>query len=161
MEPLSTTFTVTPRDVLLSYRAIARRAYLTRCIGSGAAVVLGILTRQLLPIVIGLAWYGLAELWVRRQLAKHSRAPRTLTVTITEDEFQMEAPEATMSRRWTTFQSVGRVQDFWVLRITSARGLALPVDALDARQTAVFQGILTRNGLLYPQEASPWPPSPG
>jgi hypothetical protein len=149
MDTVSTSFTTaTPRDLLRSYRAIARRAYLTRCVGSLAAVLFGIVTRNLLFVIIGVAWYGLAEAWVRRQLAKRWKGPATVNVTITEDEFQMQGPDAATSRRWTTFHSVGRVQDFWVLRISPDRALALPADALDAEQTAAFRDILVRNGLL-------------
>jgi hypothetical protein len=149
MDTVSTSYTTTPDSLLRSYRAIARRAYLTRCVGSAAAVLFGIVTRDVLPVVIGIAWYALAELWVRRQLAKRWKGPRTLTVTITEDEFQIQGPDDATSRRWTTFESVGRVQDFWVLRISNTQGMALPADALDAEQTAVFQDILARNGLLH------------
>jgi YcxB-like protein len=149
MEPLSTTFTTTPSDGLRTYRAIARRAYLTRCVGSVVAIAFGILTRDPLPVVLGVAWYVIAEGWVRRQLAKQLKVPRTVTVTITEDEYRVQGPDAAASRRWAAFQSVRRVQDFWVLRISDAQGMALPVDALDAEQTAVFEDILARNGLLH------------
>ncbi len=148
MEPLSTTFTITPRDVLQSYRAIARRAYLTRCVGSLAAVVVGILTRAPLLVALGVAWYVIAEAWVRRQLRRHAPEPRTVTVTITEDEYRVQGPDATTSRRWAMFESVQRVKDFWVLRISNVAGMALPADALDAEQTAAFEDLVARKGLL-------------
>jgi YcxB-like protein len=149
MTPVTTTYTTTPKDVIRSYRAIARRAYLTRAVGSAVVVAVGLITRDLLFVVLGVAWYVLAELWVRRQLAQYLKGPRTFTVTMTEDEYQVQGPDAASARQWTMFESVRRVQDFWVLRISAAQGMALPVDALDADQTARFRDLLARKGLLH------------
>ncbi len=149
MTPVSTTYTTTPKDVIRSYRAIARRAYLTRLVGSLLVILVGIVTRDLLFVVLGVSWYVLAEWWVRRQLAQYLAGPRTVTVTMTEDEYRVQGPDAATARQWTMFESVQRVKDFWVLRISAAQGMALPADALDADQTARFRELLARKGLLH------------
>jgi hypothetical protein len=43
---------------------------------------------------------------------------------------------------------VRRIRGFWVLRISSAAAMALPLDALDAEQTAAFEDLLREKNLL-------------
>lgn len=157
---ITTTFVTTPATALRSYRACARRAYTRRvavsigAVGIGlAAVAAGLagVTRATVPGAT-LAFYGaalflLGEGVVRLQMRPYLKKPRTVTVTMTDAEYRTQGPDRATSRPWTTFRSVSRVDDFWVLHVSRRAAMALPVAALDEQQTATFLELLREKGL--------------
>lgn len=145
---ITTTFTTDPRTVLRSYRACHRRAYFVRWIVSLVLVAEGAASRSIAPAVVGVAYFLGSEFWVRRQLHDYLQGQRSVTVTMTEEEYQTQGPDRATSRTWTIFQRVGRVGDFWVLRVSNAAAMSLPASALDEHQTAEFKDLLRRKGLL-------------
>jgi len=145
---ISTTFTTTPKTVLASYRASHRSAFVGRIVVSLGLVVVGLTTASWVLSVLGVVYFALAELWVRRQLQPYMAGPRTVTVTMTDDEYRTEGPDRATSRTWSTFTSVRRVGEFWVLRISNAAAMALPASALDAQQTEAFLALARSKGLL-------------
>ena len=111
-------------------------------------VGVGIASRSVAPAVIGVAYFVASELWVRRQLRDYLTGVRTVTVTMTDEEYRTQGPDRATARTWTTFQRVGRVGDFWVLRISNAAAMSLPVSALNSQQTSEFEALVRRKGLL-------------
>jgi hypothetical protein len=96
---LSTTFTTTPKTVLQSYRACHRTAYVVRWVAAVGLVVLGIARADLVPVVVAIAFFAFAEWSVRRQLKPYLSGPRTVTVTITDEEYRTQgADRATATR---------------------------------------------------------------
>src|SRR3954467_9631989 len=106
---IATTFTPAPRTVLRSYRASHRRAYLVRWVLSSALVVEGLWTLSPIVSAAGVVFFALAEFSVRRQLRPYLRGPRSVTVTMTDDEYRTQGPDRATTRTWTTFQGVRRV----------------------------------------------------
>jgi hypothetical protein len=148
MTPITTTFTSDPKMIMKSYRACHRRAYVGRWITTAALVVVGLLTRSITLVVAGPFLWVVMDLFVRRQLRAYRGGPRTVTVNVTEDEYRTEGQDTATSHAWSTFQRVSRVGQFWVLRISSAAAMALPVTALNADQAATFEDLLRRKDLL-------------
>lgn len=111
-------------------------------------VVLGVATWDVVPVLIAAAYFAFAELSVRRQLKPYLSGPRTVTVTISSEQYRTESSDRTTARTWTTFTKVRRVGQFWVLRISNLAALSLPVGALDESQTAEFPDLMRAKGLL-------------
>lgn len=145
---LSTTFTTTPTSVLQSYRACHRTGYVARWVLSAALVVLGIVERDIVPVLVAIAFVVFAEWSTRQQLKPYRGGPRTVTVTITDDEYRTQGPDRATARTWTTFTRVQRVGAFWVLRISNMAALGLPISALDEEQTSRFVALMRSKGLL-------------
>ncbi|MET8955778.1 hypothetical protein ACWEO4_38850 [Streptomyces sp. NPDC004393] len=158
--PITTTFVTTPAMVLRSYRACARRVYIQRLVITiGLLVVGGGMCVAGLAGVRGVAPFGAASmLWgagffllrersVRRQLAPYLAGEREVTVTMTDTEYRTQGADRSTSRTWTTFRSVSRVGDFWVLRVSPQMAMGLPVAALNEQQTAAFLELLRDKGL--------------
>jgi hypothetical protein len=158
--PITTTFVSTPATVLRSYRACARRGYIQRVAvtiglvtaGAAAAVaglagVPGAVRLGVALAVSGAAFFLLRERSVRRQLGPYLKGDREVTITMTDREYRTQDPERATSRTWTTFRSVSRVGDFWVLRVSSQMAMGLPVSALDEQQTSAFLQLLQEKGL--------------
>lgn len=152
--PITTTYVSTPGMVLRAYRACSRRGYRTRLILTSLLVAVGVgmaATGQLVQGILLAGWgavvYLLAERSVRRQLAPYLTGAREVTVTMTDTEYRTQGPDRATSRTWTTFRSVSRVGDFWVLRVSPQAAMGLPVAALDDDQTAGFIELLRRKGL--------------
>ncbi|MFK0108570.1 hypothetical protein [Streptomyces sp. NPDC091217] len=157
--PITTTFVTTPAMVLRSYRACSRRGYVQRvaistgllllggglCV-AGARVPDGVATGTVL-VLWGAGFFLLRERSVRRQLAPYLVGERKVTVTMTDTEYRTQGPDRATSRTWTTFRSVSRVGDFWVLRVSPQLAMSLPVAALDEQQTAAFLTLLREKGL--------------
>jgi hypothetical protein len=148
MAPITATFVTDPKLILRSYRASHRGAYVFRWVASVALVVAGIVTRSVEVAVLGLALFVIAEISVRRQLRPYLGGQRSVTVTMTEQEYKTRGPDRATARTWSTFSGVRRVGEFWVLRISTAAAMALPISALDAEQTRAFEDLLRRKGLL-------------
>ena len=145
---IATTFTTDPKSVLRSYRACHPAGVAVRSVLAVALVLLGIFEQSIFQVVFGVFVFAFGEISVRRQLKPYLQAPRTVTVTMTEDEYKTQGPDRATSRTWTTFQSVRRRGEFWVLRISNAAAMALPTAALDAEQTGAFEALMRRKGLL-------------
>jgi hypothetical protein len=145
---LSTTFTTTPKTVLQSYRACHRTAYVVRWVAAVGLVVLGIARADLVPVVVAIAFFAFAEWSVRRQLKPYLSGPRTVTLTVTDEEYRTQGADRATARTWTAFASVRRVGAFWVLRISNMAALGLPADALDEKQTADFVALMRAKGLV-------------
>ncbi|MFI0942480.1 hypothetical protein [Streptomyces sp. NPDC021020] len=157
---ITTTFVTTPATVLRSYRACARQGYLQRLavtsglVAAGAAlVVVGLVAvPRIAPaggalMLFGGGFFLLRERSVRRQLAPYLKGNREVTVTMTDTEYRTQGEDRATSRTWTTFRSVSRVGDFWVLRLSPQMAMGLPVEALDEQQTAAFLELLREKGL--------------
>jgi hypothetical protein len=71
---------------------------------------------------------------------------------MTDDEYRIQGPDRASASTWTTFTGVRRVGNFWVLRISSMAAIGLPTNALDAAQTAAFEGLMRSRGLLVAGE---------
>ncbi|SEL14303.1 hypothetical protein [Streptacidiphilus jiangxiensis] len=158
--PIVTSFTSSPEMVLRSYRACHRSRYLNRL-----ALMITCATVGLIEVAISLngsfpvRWAGVAlalwgvaffawrELSVRRQLAPYLKGSRQVTITLTETEYRTQGPDRATARTWTTFSSVTRVGDFWVLRLSPQAAMGLPVSALDEQQTAAFTALMREKGL--------------
>jgi hypothetical protein len=95
---LSTTFTTTPKTVLQSYRACHRTAYVVRWVATVGLVVLGIARADLVPVVVAIAFFAFAEWSVRRQLKPYLSGPRTVTVTITDEEYRTQGADRATAR---------------------------------------------------------------
>ncbi|OIJ63673.1 YcxB family protein [Streptomyces mangrovisoli] len=158
--PIVTTFVSTPATVLGSYRACARRGYVQRLVISIGFVLLGAgvcvagiaqaggsVSAGVVFMLWGAGFFLLRERSVRRQLAPYLVGDREVTVTMTDTEYRTHGPDRSTSRTWTTFRSVSRVGDFWVLRVSPQMAMGLPVAALDERQTAAFLALLGEKGL--------------
>lgn len=158
--PITTTFVTTPAMVLRSYRACARRGYIQRLVitigllvvGGGMCVAGLAGVRGAVPIgavlmLCGAGSFLLRERSVRRQLAPYLVGEREVTVTMTDTEYRTQGADRSTSRTWTTFRSVSRVGDFWVLRVSSQMAMGLPVAALNDQQTAAFLELLRKKGL--------------
>jgi hypothetical protein len=158
--PIVTTFTFTPDLVLQSYRACHRRLYRNRvalvitCVTVGLAEV-AISLAGVFPLLwpgVVLALYGIAffawrEHSVRKQLAPYRQGARQVTITLTETEYRTQGPDRATARTWTTFSSVSRVGDFWVLRVSPQMAMGLPASALDEQQTVAFTTLIKEKGL--------------
>ena len=131
-----------------SYRACHRRGYITRWGVSGFMVALGVVGRSPVLLVGGPVYWLASEWSVRRQLRPYRLGAREVTVTLTEDDYRTSGEDRATARTWSTFQSVERVGDYWVLRVSKAAALGLPADALDDRQTDELRDLLRRKGLL-------------
>ncbi|MFE2063768.1 hypothetical protein ACFXDH_15385 [Streptomyces sp. NPDC059467] len=167
---ITTTFVTTPAMVLRSYRACSRRGYVQRvaistglllvggglCV-AGATVPDGVPAGTVL-VLWGAGFFLLRERSVRRQLAPYLAGERKVTVTMTDTEYRTQGPDRSTSRTWTTFRSVSRVGDFWVLRVSPQLATGLPVAALDEQQTAAFLTLLREKGL--DRTTSPRPAGP-
>jgi hypothetical protein len=149
---ISTTFTTTPKSVMQSYRACHRSRYVFRWVFTIGLAVLGLLQGDLVPILIGIAYFAFSEFSVRRQLKPYLSGPRTVTVTMTDDEYRTQGPHRGSASTWTIFTSVKRVGQFWILRISNMAALGLPTNALDEAQTAAFEELLRSKGLLRPSK---------
>lgn len=145
---ISTTFTTTPKTVMESYRACHRTGYILRWILAVGIAGLGVTQGDLVPVLIGVAYFGFSEFSVRRQLKPYLSGPRTVTVTMTDDEYRLKGPDRASSSTWTAFTRVGRVGNFWVLRISNMAAISLPRSALDDGQTAAFEDLMRSKGLL-------------
>lgn len=158
--PIVTTFTSTPDMVMRSYRACHRRGYRNRLVLMLTCVIVGLAEiaiaisaiRPLLwPGVVlalyGLAFFALRERSVRKQLAPYLRGSREVTITLTDTEYRTQGPDQATARTWTTFTSVSRVGDFWVLRLSAQAAMGLPTSALDERQTKTFLSLIRAKGL--------------
>jgi hypothetical protein len=145
---LTTTFTTTPSSVLRSYRACHRVAYAVRCAFAILLVVTGLVLLNVIPVVIGIVYFGFAGYTVRRQLKPYLSGPRTVTVTLTDDDYRTESGDRTIARTWSTFTRVQRVGQLWILRVSNLAAISLPVDALDQAQTAEFTALMQSKGLL-------------
>jgi len=110
--------------------------------------MLGLVARDVVPVLIGIALFAFAELSVRRQLKPYLSGPRSVTVTITDEEYRTRSLDRATVRNWTTFTGVRRVGQFWVLRISNRAALGLPANALDEQQTADFIRLISAKGLL-------------
>lgn len=144
---IETTFSGDMKEALRSYRACHRVAVVGGYAACFVLVVGGIVTRSLLLIVVGAVILAWSEFSVRRQLRTY-RHGNPGTVVITEDEYRVMTGDRRVTRTWATFESVRRRGGFWVLRISHVAAMALPTRALDANQTAVFEDLLRRKGLL-------------
>ena len=147
---LETTFLSDPKFVLRSYRACHRRVVVTRSVVTAAIVAFGVLTRTVLVVALGLAYFAYVEVWVRRQLRPYLKGPRSVTIVMTETEYRTQVSDRATARTWSTFQSARRRGDFWVLRISNAAAMAFPVSALDGGQHATFTNLMRRHQLLRP-----------
>lgn len=98
-------------------------------------------------VLCGAGFFLLRERSIRRQLAPYLAGEREVTVTMTDTEYRTQGPEQSTSRTWTTFRSVSRVGDFWVLRVSPQMAMGLPVEALNEQQTAAFLSLLREKGL--------------
>ncbi|MCD0482344.1 hypothetical protein LO771_07940 [Streptacidiphilus sp. ASG 303] len=158
---ITATFTTTPATVMASYRALGRRGYVQRwlvsagCVAVGLAGVAASLSGARTPpwpgavlAAWGVVFFALRERAVRRRLAPYLKGTREVTVTLTDTEYRTQGPDRATSRTWTTFRSVSRVGDFWVLRMSPRAGMALPAAALDADQTLAFTAAMREKGLL-------------
>lgn len=157
--PITTTFVITPAMVLRSYPACSRRGYVRRVvISTGLLLVGGVLcvagTRVpdgvpagTVLVLWGAGLFLLRERSVRRQPAPYLVGERKVTVTMTDTEYRTQGPDRSTSRTWTTFRSVSRVGDFWVLRVSPQLAMSLPVAALDEQQKAAFLTLLWEKGL--------------
>jgi len=157
--PIVTTFVTTPTTVLRSYRACARRGYVQRvAISTGLLLVGGgmcvVGARDSGTVLLGTVWmlcgagfFLLHERSIRRQLAPYLVGEREVTVTMTDTEYRTQGPDQSTSRTWTTFRSVSRVGDFWVLRVSPQMAMGLPVEALNEQQAAAFLSLLREKGL--------------
>jgi hypothetical protein len=148
---IEASFTTTPQTVIQSYRACHRGAYLFRWLLVAIGVIVSVLLRDPVFAIGGVALFGYGWWSVRKQLRPYLAGPREVTVTMTDDEYLTHGPDRATSRTWSTFQTVHRVGDFWVLRISNMAALALPVSALDQLQTEAFIGLMTSKGLLREQ----------
>ncbi|MEV0738144.1 hypothetical protein AB0I51_19685 [Streptomyces sp. NPDC050549] len=116
-------------------------------VAAGLAGVSGAAGPGVMLMLSGAGFFLLRERSVRRQLAPCLGAEREVTVTMTDSEYRAEGPDRATSRTWTTFRSVSRVGDFWVLRVSPRLAMGLPVTALDDQQTAAFVELLREKGL--------------
>jgi len=146
---ISVTFQTDPSLILRSYRACHPTAIPTRWAIGMVGLSAGVLARSLLPIVTALVVIILLVSSVRLQLRRYLRGPRQVDVSIDEDGYRTTGREG-ITRRfpWSIMKSVRRRSGFWVLRATAARAIGLPVDALDAQQTAAFVALVRSKGLL-------------
>jgi hypothetical protein len=146
---VTATFTTTPKEVLASYRASHPVAYGFRCVAAATLVVTGFARGDLAGVVLGAAVYLVGEISVRRQLQPQLQsAARPVTVTATEDEYVVSGPDGDRARRWSDFRGARRTRRFWVLRASRVASLAIPVRAFDDQQSAGFDALLRRRGLL-------------
>jgi hypothetical protein len=146
---ISTTFEATPKAVMRSYRACHRRAYAIRWAVTIALVVVSVvIVHNLGPALVGVAYFVLSELSVRRQLKPYLAGPRTVTITMNDQEYRTDTGDRATARTWTTLTNVSQVGGFWVLRISNAAAMAFPLAALDATQTSAFEDLMRGKGLL-------------
>jgi hypothetical protein len=146
---VTATFTSTPREVLASYRASHPLAYGFRCIAAATLMLTGFVRGDLTGVLLGAAVYLVGEISVRRQLQPQLQsAQRAVTVTATEDEYLVSGAGPDRARRWSDFRAARRTRRFWVLRASRVAALAVPVRAFDAEQSAAFEALLRRHGLL-------------
>jgi len=145
---IATRFTTTPSTVMRSYRACHRLGYLVRWVLSIGLLALGAAQRDVAPAVFGVGFFVFSELTVCRQLKPYLSGPRTVIVTMTDDEYRIEGPDRATTRTWSSFTSVRRTGEFWVLRISNAAAMALPSAALDEKQTIAFRALMREKGLL-------------
>jgi len=147
VDPIRTSFEADARLMMASYRACHRRGYLIRCVAAGAMVLIGLVTPGHLLVIAGPVYWVVMELSVRRQLRRQLEGTGPISVTITDEGYRTERGDRTTARSWATFARVDRVGAFWVLRVSSAMAMGLPVSALDDEQTASFRDLLRRTGL--------------
>ena len=141
-------FTSTPKNVMESYRACHRPVYVLRCVFAIVLVILSVIVRTPALAASGVAYFVIAELFVRRQLKPYLVGPQTITINMNESEYRTESADRSTSRSWTTFTSVHQVGAFWVLRASMTAAMAFPTTALDRTQTATFEDLMRRKGLL-------------
>jgi uncharacterized membrane protein YphA (DoxX/SURF4 family) len=120
-------------------------------VGGGLCVACGRVPGAVLVgavlMLCGAGFFLLRERSVRRQLAPYLVGEREVTVTMTDTEYRTQGPDRSTSRTWTTFRSVSRVGDFWVLRVSPQMAMGLPVAALNDQQTTAFLALLREKGL--------------
>ena len=145
---IESTFTSTPRMVLRSYRACARRAYVGRVVLAIGLVVVGAVTQRWMFAALGFAYFVGQELWVRRQLHGYLQGDRQVTIRISDDAYESQGPDRTNRWAWTEFVSAARYDEFWVLRVDRRRALSVPVGALTHDQALSFEQLLRAKGLL-------------
>jgi hypothetical protein len=139
---ISTTFTTTPRTVIQSYRACHWASYGLNWVVGIVLIADGVVAGSIPSIVVGFAVVALTELGIRRQLRRYRSGKRSVTLTITEDEYRTRGPDSSTARPWTAFKRVRRIGKFWVLRLSATKAMALPADALDAAQTQQFTALM-------------------
>jgi len=110
-------------------------------------------------VVAGVLLFVLQEVLVRSQRRPHLAATRSVTVTLTDEEYRTVGLDRATSRTWSTFTKVYRRGGFWVLRISSQAAMALAASALDVDQTRVFADAMRTRGLLG--DSSTWMNSSG
>jgi hypothetical protein len=145
---ISTTFTTTPKTVMQSYRACHRTDYVVRWTLTIGLLILGASHHDPVPAILAVAFFAFAEWSVRRLLKPYLARPRTVTVTITDEEYRTQGPDRATARTWSTFTKVQRVGAFWVLRISNVAALGLPAEALDDVQTAAFLSLMRSKRLM-------------
>lgn len=121
-------------------------------VGLVAAAIAPAVKPSLLGPGVVLALYGvvffmLRERAVRKQLAPYLKTTGEVTITLTDTEYRTQGPDRATARTWTTFSSVSRVDDFWVLRVSPQMAMGLPASALDEQQTAAFVSLMEEKGL--------------
>jgi len=146
--PISTTFTSTPLMIMRSYHACHRTAYLTVLPVALLLIVLGVVTHTSTLIDWGVGFPVLMEILAVLQLRRYLSGRRTVTVTITEDEYQTQGASGVRAWPWSLFESVRRVGSFWVFRFSALTAIALPTGALDARETRQFEALMQQKDPL-------------
>jgi len=106
---IATTFTTDPKNVLRSYRACHPAGVAVHSVLAVALVLLGIFEQSIAQVVFGIFVFAFGEISLRRQLKPYVQGPRTVTVTMTEDEYRTQGPDRATSRTWTRLAPYCRV----------------------------------------------------
>ena len=148
MTEISSTFTTTPSSVMRSYRACHRAVYVIVLPIAILSIVIGIVDNAVGWIAWGVGGPVILEVSARVQLRPYLSGNRTVTVTITGNEYRTIGQDRATARPWTAFTGVRRVGRFWVLRLSATAAMALPAHALDPAQTRQFEALMQQKGLL-------------
>src|SRR5690349_2116758 len=100
---ITTTFTTTPRMVMRSYRACHRTAYIIVLPLAFLSIVIGIVDGSGSWIGWGIGIPVVMEALARFQLRRYLKGSRTVTVTITDDEYRTKGPDRATAWPWSGF----------------------------------------------------------
>jgi hypothetical protein len=145
---ITLSFTTTPSEVLRSYRACHPWGLRSRWFLTVVLILEGLWVGSPVLVVAGLAYFAYATYGVRRQLRRFLHGEQDVTVSISDDSYTVTGPSGTTIRPWSAFQNVRQRGEFWVLRLSWSRAMALPTAALDPQQTAALEQHLRTIGLL-------------
>jgi hypothetical protein len=148
VQPIVVTYTSTPGLVLRSYRACHRTAVTMQWSLSVAWLIVGVVLHMWIFVVTSLLAPLMVEFQVRRRLRPYLQGPRTVTITITEDEYRVQGPDRATSRTWTTVRDVRRRGEFWVFRLATAGAMAFRAGALNDADDEAFRDLIRRRSLL-------------